>query len=72
MADVIAQRAWLTAAMALVGAAAGQLFSLDRQHASDDVELAAAFHLIQARILMRPTYAAYLELQTAQDQARAR
>ena len=45
-----------------VGLAAGKFFELPKLHSMDDHEVAHAIHVIQHKLLSRPTYRRYLEL----------
>jgi hypothetical protein len=45
--------------------AAGKLFDLPELHPSDKHEVAQAIHVIQQKLLNRPTYRKYLELSKA-------
>jgi hypothetical protein len=49
----------------LVAKAAGKFFSLPKEHPMDDHEVAHAIHVIQNKLLGRPTYRKYLELAKA-------
>lgn len=46
-------------------AAAGAFFDLPELHPMDDHEVASAIHVIQHKLLARPTYRKYLELAKA-------
>lgn len=46
----------------LTGKAAGKFFSLPQLHPMDRQEVASAIHIIQNKLLSRPTYRRYLEL----------
>jgi hypothetical protein len=46
--------------------AAGLFFSLPKLHPMDDHEVAHAIHVVQQKLLSRPTYRKYLELAKAQ------
>ena len=48
---------WATAAKL-----AGLFFALPEQHPSDNAEVAQAVHVLQNKLLSRPTYRTYLEL----------
>jgi hypothetical protein len=48
---------WVT-----VARAAGQFFELPKLHPMDDHEVAHAIHVIQHKLLSRPTYRKYKEL----------
>jgi hypothetical protein len=50
-----------------VAEAAGKFFALPKLHVMDDHEVAHAIHIIQHKLLARPTYRKYLELAKAQD-----
>ena len=45
--------------------AAGKFFALPKLHVMDDHEVAHAIHVIQNKLLARPTYRKYLELAKA-------
>jgi hypothetical protein len=45
-----------------VAAAAGKFFALPKLHPMDDHEVAHAIHVVQHKLLGRPTYRKYLEL----------
>ena len=47
--------------------AAGKFFALPKLHVMDDHEVAHAIHVIQHKLLARPTYRRYLELAKAAD-----
>jgi len=47
---------------AAVADAAGKFFALPKQHPMDQQEVASAIHVIQNKLLSRPTYRRYLEL----------
>lgn len=49
-------------ALVVIAHAASHVLALDELHPSDGAELTAAFHLIQARLFMRPAYRTYLEV----------
>jgi len=49
-----------------VAAAAGKFFGLPKMHPMDEHEVAHAIHVIQFKLLARPTYRRYLELTRAQ------
>jgi hypothetical protein len=49
-----------------VGEAAGKFFRLPKLHPSDQEEVAQAIHIIQNKLLSRPTYRKYLELARSQ------
>ena len=51
----------------LVADAAGAFFRLPVLHPSDEDEVAQAVHVIQHKLLSRPTYRRYLELARAKD-----
>jgi hypothetical protein len=46
---------------AVVADAAGKFFALPKLHPMDDHEVAQAIHVIQNKLLSRPTYRKYLE-----------
>jgi hypothetical protein len=46
----------------LTAKAAGKFFALPKLHPMDDHEVAHAIHVIQHKLLSRPTYRRYLEL----------
>lgn len=46
----------------LAGKLAGKFFGLPKLHPMDDHEVAHAIHVIQHKLLSRPTYRKYLEL----------
>jgi hypothetical protein len=46
---------------AVVADAAGKFFALPKLHPMDDHEVAHAIHVIQHKLLSRPTYRKYLE-----------
>ena len=48
-----------------VADAAGKFFALPKLHSMDDHEVAQAIHIIQHKLLARPTYRKYLELAKA-------
>lgn len=50
---------------ALVAQAAGAFFALPELHPMDRGEVASAIHIVQNKILARPTYRRYLELARA-------
>ena len=50
---------------ALIARAAGKFFDLPKLHPTDDQEVAQAVHVIQNKLLARPTYRKYLELAKA-------
>lgn len=50
---------------ALIARAAGKFFDLPKLHPMDDQEVAQAVHVIQNKLLARPTYRKYLELAKA-------
>lgn len=49
-----------------IAAAAGKFFALPQLHPSDNAEVATAIHVIQHKLLARPTYRKYLELARAE------
>lgn len=49
----------------LIAEAAGAFFALPEVHPSDAKEVEAAVHIIQNKLLSRPTYRKYLELAKA-------
>lgn len=49
----------------LIAEAAGAFFALPEQHPMDKQEVASAVHIIQNKLLSRPTYRKYLELAKA-------
>ena len=51
-----------------VAQAAGAFFALPELHSMDDHEVASAIHVIQHKLLARPTYRKYLELAKAAHQ----
>ena len=48
-----------------IAEAAGAFFSLPEQHPMDRQEVASAIHIVQNKLLARPTYRKYLELAKA-------
>lgn len=50
---------------ALTARAAGAFFQLPKLHPMDDQEVAQAIHVIQNKLLARPTYRKYIELAKA-------
>jgi hypothetical protein len=50
----------------IVGEAAGAFFRLPKLHPMDEQEVAQAIHIIQHKLLSRPTYRRYLELARSQ------
>ena len=50
----------------LISKAAGKFFELPKLHAMDDAEVAQAVHIVQNKLLSRPTYRKYLENAKAQ------
>lgn len=48
-----------------IARAAGQFFDLPEQHPMDAQEMASAIHIVQNKLLSRPTYRKYLELAKA-------
>lgn len=46
----------------LAAKTAGAFFALPKMHPMDDQEVAQAIHVIQNKLLSRPTYRRYLEL----------
>lgn len=49
----------------LIAEAAGAFFALPEMHPTDGAEVATAVHVIQNKLLGRPTYRKYLELAKA-------
>jgi hypothetical protein len=49
-----------------VADAAGKFFKLPKLHPMDDHEVAHAIHVVQHKLLSRPTYRKYLELAKAE------
>ena len=49
----------------LIAKAAGKFFELPKLHPMDDHEVAHAIHVVQHKLLSRPTYRRYLELAKA-------
>jgi hypothetical protein len=49
-----------------VAKAAGKFFELPKLHPMDDHEVAHAIHVVQNKLLARPTYRKYLELAKAE------
>jgi hypothetical protein len=49
----------------LAAKTAGAFFALPKMHPMDDHEIAHAIHIIQNKLLSRPTYRKYLELAKA-------
>ncbi|MBX9584659.1 MAG: hypothetical protein K2X87_30520 [Gemmataceae bacterium] len=49
----------------LTARAAGAFFALPKLHPTDEAEVAQAIHVIQNKLLARPTYRKYLELAKA-------
>lgn len=47
---------------ALIARAAGAFFQLPKLHPMDDQEVAQAVHVVQNKLLARPTYRKYIEL----------
>ena len=45
----------------LISKAAGKFFELPKLHAMDDQEVASAVHIVQNKLLSRPTYRMYKE-----------
>lgn len=45
----------------LIAKAAGKFFELPQQHPMDKQEVASAIHIVQNKLLSRPTYRKYLE-----------
>jgi hypothetical protein len=45
----------------LAGELAGKFFDLPKMHPMDDHEIAHAIHIVQNKLLSRPTYREYLE-----------
>ena len=54
----------------LVAAAAGKFFQLEELHPLDNNEVAAAIHIIQNKLLSRPTYRKYLKEAKSQSEAK--
>lgn len=52
---------------AAIADAAGKFFALPKIHVMDDHEVVHAVHVIQNKLLARPTYRKYLELAKAAD-----
>jgi hypothetical protein len=52
-----------------VAKAAGKFFELPKIHPMDDHEVAHAIHVIQHKLLARPTYRKYLEMAKAEAKA---
>lgn len=50
----------------MVAEAAGKFFRLPKLHPMDEEEVAQAIHIIQYKLLSRPTYRKYLELARGQ------
>jgi hypothetical protein len=50
----------------LLAEAAGKFFRLPKLHPMDEQEVAQAIHIIQYKLLSRPTYRKYLELSRSQ------
>ena len=48
-----------------IAAAAGAFFALPELHSMDDHEVASAIHVVQHKLLARPTYRKYLEIAKA-------
>lgn len=46
----------------LIAQAAGKFFELPKLHPMDTAEVASAIHIVQNKLLSRPTYRKYLEL----------
>ncbi len=53
-----------------IAKAAGEFFALPEQHPMDKGEVASAIHIVQNKLLSRPTYRRYLELAKAAHEAR--
>lgn len=53
-----------------IAKAAGQYFALPEDHPMDKQEVASAIHIVQNKLLSRPTYRKYLELAKAAHEAR--
>mgnify|MGYP006905785522 CR=1 FL=1 len=53
-----------------IAAAAGKYFELPELHPMDRQEVATAIHVVQNKLLSRPTYRRYLELARAARSAR--
>lgn len=53
-----------------IAKAAGQYFNLPEDHPMDRQEVASAIHIVQNKLLSRPTYRKYLELAKAAHEAR--
>lgn len=49
----------------LIAKAAGKFFELPQQHPMDKQEVASAIHIVQNKLLSRPTYRKYLEIAKA-------
>ena len=52
-----------------VAKAAGKFFDLPKLHSMDDHEVAHAIHIVQHKLLARPTYRKYLDLAKAEAKA---
>lgn len=50
----------------LIAKAAGKFFELPKLHPMDTQEVASAIHVVQNKLLSRPTYRKYLEIAKAQ------
>src|SRR5262245_3657870 len=50
----------------LIAKAAGKFFELPKLHPMDAQEVAAAIHVVQNKLLSRPTYRKYLEIAKGQ------
>ena len=51
-----------------IAKAAGQFFDLPEMHPMDKQEVASAIHIVQNKLLSRPTYRRYLDLAKAAHQ----
>jgi len=52
-----------------IAKAAGKFFDLPKLHPMDDQEIAQAIHIVQNKLLGRPTYRKYLEMAKAEINA---
>lgn len=52
-----------------IAKAAGKFFDLPKLHPMDDQEVAQAIHVVQNKLLGRPTYRKYLEIAKAEAKA---
>ena len=52
-----------------IAKAAGKFFDLPKLHPMDDQEIAQAIHIVQNKLLGRPTYRRYLEMAKAEINA---